>query len=163
MPKRKKSRSKLKRDPFARLPPLNLNAAGIDVASAEHFVAVPPDRDSKPVRRFDCFTADLHRLADSPKRKKSRSKLKRDPFARLPPLNLNAAGIDVASAEHFVAVPPDRDSKPVRRFDCFTADLHRLAEAEILQYRHGRHGIYRQLLDSFVSSPGSSCLHRQAS
>ncbi len=64
MSKPKKSRSKSKRDPFAGLPPLNLNAAGIDVASAEHFVAVPPDRDSKPVRRFDCFTADLHRLAD---------------------------------------------------------------------------------------------------
>ena len=64
MPKPKKSRSKSKRNPFAGLPPLNLNAAGIDVGSAEHFVAVPPNRDSEPVRRFDCFTADLHRLAD---------------------------------------------------------------------------------------------------
>jgi transposase len=27
-------------------------------------VAVRPDRDPQPVRRFDCFTADLHRLAN---------------------------------------------------------------------------------------------------
>ena len=40
------------------------NAAGIDVGNSSHFVAVRPDRDPDPVRRFDCFTADLHRLAD---------------------------------------------------------------------------------------------------
>jgi transposase len=27
-------------------------------------VAVRPDRDAEPVRRFECFTADLHRMAD---------------------------------------------------------------------------------------------------
>jgi Transposase len=40
------------------------NAAGIDVGNSTHYVAVRPDRDAEPVRRFDCFTADLHRLAD---------------------------------------------------------------------------------------------------
>src|SRR6266852_5635084 len=40
------------------------NAAGIDVGNSTHYVAVRPDRDPKPVRRFECFTADLHRLAD---------------------------------------------------------------------------------------------------
>jgi transposase len=40
------------------------NAAGIDIGSASHFVAVPPDRDAEPVREFPSFTADLHRLAD---------------------------------------------------------------------------------------------------
>ena len=39
-------------------------AAGIDCGSAEHWVAVPPDRDPDPVRPFATFTADLHRLAD---------------------------------------------------------------------------------------------------
>ena len=42
---------------------LNLNAAGIDIGSEEHFVAVPEDRDERPVRKFRCFTADLHALA----------------------------------------------------------------------------------------------------
>jgi transposase len=43
---------------------INLNAAGVDCGSAEHFVAVPPDRDPTPVRSFKTFTDDLHRLAD---------------------------------------------------------------------------------------------------
>src|SRR5437667_6083653 len=40
------------------------HAAGIDVGNSAHYVAVRPDRDPESVRRFDCFTADLHRLAD---------------------------------------------------------------------------------------------------
>lgn len=40
------------------------NAAGIDIGSASHFVAVPPDRDDEPVREFRSFTADLNSLAD---------------------------------------------------------------------------------------------------
>jgi transposase len=39
-------------------------AAGIDVGNGAHYVAVRPDQDQEPVRRFECFTADLHRLAD---------------------------------------------------------------------------------------------------
>ena len=40
------------------------HAAGIDVGNGAHYAAVRPDRDPEPVRRFECFTADLHRLAD---------------------------------------------------------------------------------------------------
>src|SRR5579864_2162002 len=40
------------------------NAAGIDIGNSAHYVAVRPDRDPDPVRRFDCFTVDLHRLAE---------------------------------------------------------------------------------------------------
>src|SRR3989454_1575327 len=40
------------------------HAAGVDVGNSAHYVAVRPDRDPEPVRRFECFTADLHRLAD---------------------------------------------------------------------------------------------------
>ena len=39
------------------------DAAGIDIGSTSHFVAVPSDRDEQPVREFRSFTADLHRLA----------------------------------------------------------------------------------------------------
>jgi transposase len=46
------------------LPVVRPGAAGIDVGSAEHWVAVGPDRDAQPVRRFAAFTADLVRLAD---------------------------------------------------------------------------------------------------
>ena len=40
------------------------NAAGIDIGSASHFCAVPPDRDDEPVREFPSFTVDLNALAD---------------------------------------------------------------------------------------------------
>jgi transposase len=39
------------------------DAAGLDVGSTFHVVAVPPDRDEQPVRTFRSFTGDLHRLA----------------------------------------------------------------------------------------------------
>ena len=40
------------------------NAAGIDIGSTSHYVAVPPDRDDNPVREFPSFTTDLNALAD---------------------------------------------------------------------------------------------------
>lgn len=43
---------------------INPNVAGIDCGSAEHFVAVPPDRDPTPIQSFPTFTSDLYRLAD---------------------------------------------------------------------------------------------------
>jgi hypothetical protein len=39
------------------------DAAGIDIGSREHYVAVGPDRDSRPVQTFGCFTTELHRMA----------------------------------------------------------------------------------------------------
>ena len=45
------------------LPILNVNAAGLDIGSAEIWVAVPVDRDPQPVRPFGTFTPDLHALA----------------------------------------------------------------------------------------------------
>lgn len=46
------------------LGPVHPNAAGVDVHSEFHFVAVPDDRDEEPVRRFGAFTEDLEKLAD---------------------------------------------------------------------------------------------------
>jgi transposase len=46
------------------LPVLRPDAAGIDIGSRSHWVAVPPDRDADPVREFGSFTADLQKLAD---------------------------------------------------------------------------------------------------
>ena len=39
------------------------DAAGIDVGGHEHWVAISPERDPEPVRRFGCFTADLREMA----------------------------------------------------------------------------------------------------
>lgn len=40
------------------------HAAGMDIGSRFHVVAVPPDRSPEPVRTFESFTADLHRMVD---------------------------------------------------------------------------------------------------
>src|SRR5215469_2885709 len=39
------------------------DAAGIDIGNESHYVAVLPDRDSQPVRRFGCTTAELREMA----------------------------------------------------------------------------------------------------
>jgi len=39
------------------------NAAGIDIGSSSHFVAVPADRSASAVREFGCYTQDLYEMA----------------------------------------------------------------------------------------------------
>ena len=39
------------------------DAAGIDIGNESHYVAVPPTRDSEPVHRFGCTTAELKAMA----------------------------------------------------------------------------------------------------
>src|SRR5258708_32332789 len=40
------------------------DAAGIDIGNQSHYVAVPPARDSQPVQRFGCTTAELKAMAE---------------------------------------------------------------------------------------------------
>ena len=63
--------------------------------------------------------------------RKQRKELARQLRAEDPGLEVvhpDAAGIDVGNSAHYAAVAPSRDPEPVRRFGCFTAELHRLAE-----------------------------------
>jgi transposase len=46
-----------------RLEVVHADAAGIDIGNETHYVAVPPTRDSQPVRRFGCTTAELKEMA----------------------------------------------------------------------------------------------------
>lgn len=43
---------------------INPDAAGIDIGSASHFVAVPPGRDEETVREFKSFTSDLYAITN---------------------------------------------------------------------------------------------------
>jgi transposase len=70
MTKRKsKAKSKAKSKSFnvpklpTHLQHMNLNAAGIDIGSERHMVAVPEGRDTVSVREFGTFTTDLEALA----------------------------------------------------------------------------------------------------
>ena len=69
MPKKlsKKAKSQRSRE-RALLEKVHLNAAGIDVGAAAHWVAVPEDRDENPVRSFGVFTSDLIALCEWLKR-----------------------------------------------------------------------------------------------
>ena len=58
-PNGKKKTEKQKSLPF-----IEPNAAGIDIGANEIYVAVPEERDIRPVRKFATFTEDLHALAD---------------------------------------------------------------------------------------------------
>jgi transposase len=40
------------------------DAAGIDIGNELHYVAVPPSRDTQPVRHFGCTTAELKAMAE---------------------------------------------------------------------------------------------------
>lgn len=66
-PREEKTRTrKRRRQPgkVEALKPIEPNAAGIDIGASSHFVAVPGNRDDKPVREFSAFTSGLHALAD---------------------------------------------------------------------------------------------------
>ena len=63
MQRKKKNKVARKKSGFSSFPIINKDAAGIDIGSEEHWVAVPEDRDEEPVRSFGCFTADLQAMA----------------------------------------------------------------------------------------------------
>jgi len=58
-----KKAQKMKKGKRSELLIVNINAAGIDIASTEYQVCVPEDRDTAPNRRFEAYTCDLHSIA----------------------------------------------------------------------------------------------------
>jgi transposase len=53
-----------RRHPERDFTPTHPHAAAIDIGSRMHVAAVPPDRDTEPVRAFGTCTGDLQQLAD---------------------------------------------------------------------------------------------------
>jgi transposase len=62
--KKKMNQEKKEKRLKGHLDSINLFAAGVDIGSTSHFVAVPPELDTRPVREFSCFTKDLIRLGN---------------------------------------------------------------------------------------------------
>ena len=54
---------KRKRGERQRLTVVNPDCAGVDIGKDHHFVAVDPERDAEPVRKFGAFTRDLDAMA----------------------------------------------------------------------------------------------------
>jgi transposase len=92
------------------VPPVtNPDTAGIDVSPYCMYVAVPPDRDPDPVRKFTSFTTDLRAIADWLKACRIRSVAMESTGVYWIPLYqiLNDAGFDVClvNARHYKNVP----------------------------------------------------------
>jgi len=64
MKKNRNSRSISKNRVQGHLEQVNLYAAGIDIGSNSHYVAVPQELDKNHVQEFLCFTGELNRMAD---------------------------------------------------------------------------------------------------
>ena len=68
---------------------------------------------------------------DGTRTRKQRKQLARRLWSENPGLEVvhrDAAGIDVGSRQHYVAVGPDRDAQPVQVFGCYTTELERMAK-----------------------------------
>ena len=59
----KASNTKLSKPGTSAFKNIHPNAAGIDIGSTEHYVAVPDCRDEQNVRVFGCLTPQLHEMA----------------------------------------------------------------------------------------------------
>lgn len=75
-------------------------------------------RTSDQTRRNDKFAENLKASPKGTRKRTRRS---------LSIAHPHAAGIDIGSREHFVAVPEDRDQPTVRSFSAYTADLETMA------------------------------------
>jgi len=71
-----------------------------------------------------------NRGKDQPKNppKTKRKKTNRKRFTNLDRINPDAAGIDIASTEHWVCIPPERTGDNVRKFGTFTCDLRSISQ-----------------------------------
>jgi len=77
-------------------------------------------------------------------------------IADRPLLEPNAAGIDIGAREMYVAVPPDRDERPVRVFDPSPRTCMNWPTGWGLWSNNGSQGVHRRVLDSDSGDPGSA-------
>ena len=90
--------------------------------------------------------------------KKAKSQRSRE-RALLKKVHLNAAGIDVGADTHWVAVPEDRDERPVRTSrSVYQRSDRPVRVAQSMPDPDCRHGIDRSLLDSSFSNAGEEPL-----
>src|SRR5262249_33445942 len=84
--------------------------------------------------RFQCVPRSAEMVQPITKKKKNRRtpcqerRVCQAPAEEMSVIRPNAAGIDIGSRSHWVAVPADRDAASVREFSSFTGDLHRLVD-----------------------------------
>ena len=82
---------------------------------------------SKSTRNYKCRRAPVSWQQMNRKQRREITRMIQAEDVNLEVVHPDAAGIDVGNESHYVAVPPARDSQPVRRFGCTTGELKDMA------------------------------------
>ena len=85
-----------------------------------------PKQKDKPKKATCCPTQGNWQQLDRKQRREMTRKIQSEDLS-LEVVHPDAAGIDIGNESHYVAVPPTRDSQPVRRFGCTTAEVKEMA------------------------------------
>src|ERR1700722_11113544 len=85
-----------------------------------------PKQEEK-IKKATCHPAQSHWQQMNRKQRREMTRKIQSADISLEVVHPDAAGIDIGNESHYVAVPPTRDSEPVRRFGCTTAELKEMA------------------------------------
>jgi len=73
----------------------------------------------------------------------------------------DAAGIDICNGSHYVAVPPERDGQPVRRFGCTTQAIGDSDRRDAINWGVLDRGIEHSRTRWFGSVPSECARHKE--
>src|ERR1700691_2706848 len=85
------------------------------------------DKQQEKTKNATCGPTPGHWLDMNRKQRREMTRKIQSEDLSLEMVHPDAAGIDIGNESHYVAVPPTRDSEPVRRFGCTTAELKEMA------------------------------------
>src|SRR6202165_2269015 len=85
-----------------------------------------PNQEEK-TKKATCRPAQRHWQQMNRKQRREMTRKIQSEDISLEVVHPDAAGSDIGNESHYVAVPPTRDSEPVRRFGCTTAELKEMA------------------------------------
>src|ERR1700722_5502077 len=85
-----------------------------------------PKQEEK-IKKATCHPAQSHWQQMNRKQRREMTRKIQSADISLEVVHPDAAGIDIGNESHYVAAPPTRDSEPVRRFGCTTAELKEMA------------------------------------
>jgi transposase len=86
------------------------------------------DKQQEKTKNATCGPTPGHWLDMNRKQRREMIRKIQSEDLSLEMVHPDAAGIDIGNESHYVAVPQTRDSQPVRRFGCTTAELKAMAE-----------------------------------
>src|ERR1700756_3029982 len=89
-------------------------------------ISMKPKQQEKNKKAICCPTQNNWHAMNRKQRRELTRKLQSEELS-LEVVHPDAAGIDIGNESHYVAVPPTRDSQPVRCFGCTTTELKVMA------------------------------------